>query len=163
MISIRVDSIVLDEHIILIRKENNIMLLNRISGLIVVIIGIILYFWLIPLHTESGDYGWLKPTTLPNVTAIIVLVAGMVHFIFPTGKAEFDLAFSGRVGLFFLVGVFGLYLMSIFGFIIVAPILVMALMLMVGERRLLWLSTGIVALPGLIWFLVGVLLNRPLP
>lgn len=133
------------------------------SGLVVAVAGAILFFWIIPNYTEPADSGWLKPATLPNITSIIIIIAGAIHFIFPTGKAEFDVAFSKRVGLFFVISSIGLYLMSVIGFILAAPLLVFVLMMIIGERRPLWLVSGIILLPALIWFCVDFLLNRPLP
>lgn len=136
---------------------------NRLSGLVVVIFGLLLYFWIIPTQTETVDSGWLRPETLPNITSVIIIIFGLIHFIFPKGSEEFDLAFTGRVGLFFVIGIIGLYLMSIIGFIFAAPILVLVLMLIIGERRPLWLIGGVILLPAAIWFFVDFLLNRPLP
>jgi len=133
------------------------------SGLVVAVAGVILLSWIIPNHTEIADSGWLKPATLPQITSIIIIIAGAIHFVFPTGKAEFDVGFSKRVGLFFVISTIGLYLMSLIGFILAAPLLVLVIMIMIGERRPLWLASGIILLPALIWFCVDFLLNRPLP
>ena len=57
----------------------------------------------------------------------------------------------------------GLYMMRLLGFRIAAPLLVMVLMLMVGERRPLWLFTGVVMVPLGIWSSIELLLKRPLP
>ncbi|MCK5099147.1 MAG: tripartite tricarboxylate transporter TctB family protein [Desulfobacteraceae bacterium] len=139
------------------------MTLNRISGLAVIIGGAILLFWVIPHQTEIVDYGWLKPATLPRISAIIIIIAGLIHFIFPTGKADFDVVFSLRVGLFFVISCSGLYLMSLIGFVLAAPILIVVIMILIGERRPLWLISGIILLPASIWFCVSFLLNKPLP
>ena len=66
------------------------MTLNRISGLVFAVLGVILLFWIIPRHTETVDHAWLRPATLPIITAVIVIIASIVHLIFPTGKAEYD-------------------------------------------------------------------------
>jgi len=129
----------------------------------VVAAGAILLFWVIPNHTELADSEWLQPATLPKITSIIMILAGFLHFTFPLGKVEFDWTFSKRVGLFFLIGIAGLYLMSLIGFILAAPILITVVMIIVGERRPLWLISGIILLPASIWFLISFLLNRPLP
>ena len=139
------------------------MTLNRISGVVVAVFGIILLFWIIPRHTETVDYGWLRPATLPNVTAIIVIVASIIHVIFPSGKAEFDGPLAMRAGLFFVISLAGLFLMHLVGFRIAAPLLVMVVMLLVGERRPLWLISGIVLIPLAMWSSIELLLNRPLP
>ncbi len=138
------------------------MTLNRISGLVVAVFGIILLFWIIPRHTEAVDYGWLRPATLPNVTAIVVIISSIIHIIFPSGKAEFDGQLAMRAGLFFMISLAGLFLMHHVGFLIAAPLLVTVLMLLVGERRPLWLATGIVLVPLGIWSTIELLLKRSL-
>jgi len=139
------------------------MTLNRISGLVVAVLGLILLFWIIPRHTETVDYAWLRPATLPIITAIIVIISSLVHLIFPSGKAEFDVPLALRAGLFFTISLIGLFLMHLVGFLIAAPLLVMVLMLLIGERRPFWLIAGIVLIPLAMWSSIELLLNRPLP
>ncbi len=139
------------------------MTLNRISGLVVAVLGLILLFWIIPRHTETVDYAWLRPATLPIITAIIVIISSLVHLIFPSGKAEFDVPLALRAILFFTISLIGLFLMHLVGFLIAAPLLVMVLMLLIGERRPFWLIAGIVLIPLAMWSSIELLLNRPLP
>jgi len=139
------------------------MTLNRLSGVVVVVFGLILLVWIIPRHTEAADYGWLRPATLPNVTAIIIIVSGIIHVLFPAGTAEFDLQPAMRAGKFFLISLAGLFIMHHLGFLIAAPLLIIVLMLMVGERRPLWLVAGVVMIPLAIWSSIELLLKRPLP
>lgn len=139
------------------------MTLNRFSGLFSAVAGCLLLFWVIPHHTEIADYGWLKPATLPNITAIIIIVSGIIHFLAPKGDAKLDLKVSGRALLFLCIGFAGIGLMHLAGFIVTAPILVLVLMLMVGEKRWGWLVSGVIVLPAAIWFCVDFLLKRPLP
>ena len=139
------------------------MTLNRISGLVVAVFGVILLFWIIPQHTETVDYGWLRPATLPKITACIVMISSIIHFAFPSGRAEFDVPLALRAGLFFVISLTGLFLMHLVGFRIAAPLMVMVVMLLVGERRPLWLIAGIVLIPLAMWSSIELLLNRPLP
>ncbi len=139
------------------------MTLNRLSGLVTVVIGLVILFWIIPAQTEVLDSGWLNPTTLPRITAVIIIIAGLFHLISPAGTAEFNVAFSFRMGLFFIITSAGIYLMDLIGFIIVAPLLVLVIMMMIKERRPLWLAMGVILLPALIWFCVDFLLDKPLP
>lgn len=139
------------------------MTLNRISGLVVLIVGILLFYWIIPYQTETMESGWVKPTTLPRITAIIMIIAGLIHFIFPKGKVDFKVKFSLRVGLFFVISAIGLYLMDRFGFVLIAPALILVIMILIGERRPVWLISGIILLPSIIWCCVDLLLDKPLP
>jgi putative tricarboxylic transport membrane protein len=108
-------------------------------------------------------FGWLKPNTLPNIITIVIIILGLFHFILPSGKAEFDIKLALRIGLFFMITMASLYFMSVVGFLIAAPIMVMIVMILIGERRPLWLVSGIVLGPAAIWAAVDLLLNRPLP
>ena len=125
--------------------------------------GAILLFYIIPRHTETVDYGWLQPATLPTITAVVVIFASIVHLVFPTGKAEFDLTLALHAGLYFVISLLGIGLMHLAGFLIAAPLLVMVVMLLIGERRPRWLIAGIVLLPLAMWGSIELLLNRPLP
>jgi putative tricarboxylic transport membrane protein len=136
---------------------------NRLSGVVVVVFGLILLFWIIPRHTEPVDFGWLRPTTLPNITAVVMVIAGIIHALFPAGTSEFDARSAARAGLFFVISVAGLFLMRHAGFLLSAPLLVLVLMLMIGERRPLWLLAGVVMVPLGIWSAIELLLRRPLP
>ena len=129
----------------------------------VAVAGVILLFWIIPQHTETVDYGWLHPATLPNITAVIIIIASLIQFAFPSGRATFDVSLAIRAGVFFVISLLGLSLMHLAGFLIAVPVLVMFVMLLTGERRLLWLTMGIVFIPLAIWSSVELLLNRPLP
>ena len=66
------------------------------------------------------------------------------------------------VVLYLAVIAAGLFVMSFFGFVIVAPLLALAIMLLFGERRPLWLALGSLAMPAVIWFLVVQVLGRAL-
>lgn len=136
---------------------------NRLSGVFVAVFGLLLLFWIIPRHTESIHFGWLRPTTLPNITAIVMVITGLIHVLFPEGTAQFDVQPAMRAGIFFAISLAGLFIMHHLGFLITAPLLVVVLMLMVGERRPIWLFAGAVMLPLGIWSSVELLLKRPLP
>jgi putative tricarboxylic transport membrane protein len=143
------------------RKDS--MTLNRLSGIVVVVFGILLLFWIIPRHTEPAHFGWLRPATLPDVTAVVMVISGIIHVLFPVGTAKFDVRPAMRAGLFFLISLAGLFIMHHLGFLIAAPLLAMVLMLMVGERRPIWLLAGAVMVPLGIWISIELILKRPLP
>jgi len=136
---------------------------NRISGIVVAVFGLVLLFWIIPRHTEAVYQGWLRPETLPIITAVVAIITSIIHIIFPTGKVDFDVKRAMRAGLFFVVSLLALYLMHVVGFLLSAPLMILVLMLMIGERRPLWLITGIVILPLAMWSTIELLLGRPLP
>lgn len=135
---------------------------NRISGIVVSLFGIVMLFFVIPDQTESFDYGWLHPGTLPSIAAVIITVSGALHAVLPKGRVEFEPALALRALLIFVVGVIGIWLMTM-SYLVAAPVLMLALMWGVGERRWGWLFIGVIVLPTFIWFCIDYLLQRPLP
>lgn len=138
-------------------------MLNRLSGLFIALFGVLLLIWVIPNHTETADYGWLRPATLPNIMSICMIILGLFHFVFPTGKAELDGALTLRFLLIFLLCLVALLLIKYIGFVFVAPGLAMIVMFLIGERRPKWLLTGIIIIPVSLWAIVVFVLERPLP
>lgn len=137
--------------------------LDRYSGLFFAILGLLLFFVIIPYDTEVVDYGWVRPQTVPNSMAWLLVITGVSLVIRPGEDAPFDLHRSLRAGLFLAILGGGLFLIDRFGFVAVAPGLALLIMVLIGERRPLWLILGTVGLPLLIWFTVAILLQRPLP
>ena len=136
---------------------------NRISGIVVAILGALLLFWIIPQHTETVDYGWLRPATLPIIPTVIVILTSIIHVLLPSGTVDFDVSLALRAGLIFVISLSGLFLIHLAGFLVAAPILMAVLMIVIGERRPIWLITGIVLIPLAMWSTIELLLKRPLP
>jgi len=123
----------------------------------------ILFFYLIPTQVETVEYGAIRPKTMPQILAVIIGIFGAMLMIKPADGS--DLQKMPWIKSTLIVGILaaGLWLISHFGFeIIVAP-LALILMLVMGERRPLWIGIGVIGMPALIWFAVTLLLQRPLP
>lgn len=136
---------------------------NRMSGIFISLFGIVLLFFIIPNQTEAVDYGWLRPATLPSIAAVVITLAGTLHAIIPKGGIELELTSALRALLILFIGILGLWLMKYVNYIAAAPLLMLVLMWMIGERRWKWLLVGVVLLPAFVWFCIDYLLNRPLP
>lgn len=136
---------------------------DRISGAFFFVLGLVIYFLINPNFIETVDGGNLAPSTFPNILAIILAVCGAILLFKPTNQQVPDMRDMLVTSAYVAVLVAGLYSMSIFGFEYIAPILALVIMLAIGERRPLWLGSGVVAMPALIWFLVTVVLGRALP
>jgi putative tricarboxylic transport membrane protein len=136
---------------------------NRLSGLFFTLTGILLLIWFIPHHTETADFGWLKPATLPKILATLMVLTGLLQTVYPTGKTELNGPLILRFTLIFALCLSALLLMKYIGFIFVAPILACVVMFLIGERRPLWLFIGILLSPVSLWAVVTLLLERPLP
>lgn len=133
------------------------------AGLAVALFGVALLLWLIPAHTETVDYGWMRPDTLPRACAWGLLVLGLVQAGVPRGAVALD---SGEVALVaVLVALSGvaIWAMGRVGFLMVAPVFAALLVALIRERRWPWIAAAVAGAPALTWMVVSVLLNRPLP
>jgi putative tricarboxylic transport membrane protein len=139
------------------------MTMTRSSGLFFALLGLALYAIIIPHETESVDYGGLRPETIPNLAALVLLAAGAKLALAPEGSAGLIGSQALRAAAFLGLAGLAAFLMGRFGFAHVAPAYAAVQMLLIGERRPLWLLAGVVIFPSLIWFAVTVVLDRPLP
>ncbi|MDQ2095567.1 tripartite tricarboxylate transporter TctB family protein [Rhodalgimonas zhirmunskyi] len=136
---------------------------DRVSGLFFMALGLAMYFWINPNYIETVDGGNISPATLPNIISIILAIAGAFIAIKPTDHQLRNPILMAKTGLYVALLTAGIWAMSWFGFEYVAPVLALAIMWLIGERRPLWLGLGVVAMPAIIWFLVTQLLGRALP
>ena len=139
------------------------MLVNRLSASFFIFLGLAFIYLIFPIEIEKLDYGWVRPQTLPNTCAFLLIVFGIFQFIFPKGKVvlEFEqILWSGVFVSAAFIAVFGFHK---FGFIYTAPIFALSIMLLIGEKRILWLSLGTIVIPFSVWMIVENLLGRLLP
>jgi putative tricarboxylic transport membrane protein len=136
---------------------------DRLTGAFFLIFGLAMVFLVIPAYVEAPEGGNLSPRTLPYVVAWVISVCGGLLILKPTTHQAPDGRFFMQAGAYVAVLGGSIYAMSLFGFIYVAPALALVIMLMIGERRPLWLGIGAVLMPAAIWFLVTQLLERGLP
>ena len=139
------------------------MLINRFSASFFIFFGLLLIYFIFPIEIEKLDYGWVRPQTLPNICAFLLIIFGMLHFIFPKGKVDLDFENAIWSSVFAFVSFLAVYGFFKFGFIYTAPIFSLMIMLLIGEKRILWLSLGIFLIPFLIWLSVSQVLGRFLP
>ena len=135
---------------------------DRIAGLIVATLGLVLVFVIFPIGIEDIDDGSIRPDTLPNAIAGFLVVCGILLALKPGESSARDPQELMMVLLYIVVMALGLFAMSRFGFVIVSPLLALAIMLLFGERRPFWLALGCVGMPAVIWLLVVQILERPL-
>lgn len=136
---------------------------DRISGLFFMLLGLAMYFWVNPNYIETVEGGNISPDTLPNIISIILAVSGAFLALKPTDHQVRNPALMAKTGLYVALLVVGIWAMSWVGFEYVAPVLALAIMWFIGERRPFWLGLGVVAMPTIIWFLVTQVLGRALP
>ena len=139
------------------------MLVNRLSASFFIFLGLAFIYFIFPIEIEKLDYGWVRPQTLPNICAFLLIIFGIVQFIFPKGKVvlEFEqILWSGVFVSVAFIAVFGFHK---FGFIYTAPIFALSIMLLIGENRIIWLILGAIVIPFSVWQIVENLLGRFLP
>ncbi|MEP4196104.1 MAG: tripartite tricarboxylate transporter TctB family protein [Aliishimia sp.] len=136
---------------------------DRLCGLFFVAFGLVLFFYLIPTQVETVDFGSIRPKTMPQVLSVILIVSGAMLMLKPADGTDLQPLPWGKTSVIVAVLVAGLFAMSRVGFEFAAAPLALVLMLVMGERRPLWLGIGTLGMPALIWFAVTILLERPLP
>lgn len=136
---------------------------DRIAALIVVTLGLVLLFVIFPIAIEDIDDGSIRPDVLPNTLAGFLAACGILLALKPGEPTTRDPRELMMVLLYLAIMALGLFAMSHFGFVIVAPFLALTIMMLFGERRLGWLALGCLGMPAAIWFLVAHVLERPLP
>lgn len=136
---------------------------SRGSGIFVLGFGLVLYFVAIPYDTEIVDYGWMRPQTLPNILAWILMASGIAIACINSDQNDHNIRQLFKAFMYLAIVVLGVILMDNFGFVKVSPALALVLMWLIGERRIFWLVSGVVGIPFLIWLVVVVLLERLLP
>lgn len=136
---------------------------DRVSGAFFFLLGLALYFLVIPGYVETVEGSNLAPKTVPNYIAVTLAVCGALLVIKPTDHQTQSLRAFVVTGAYAGVLAIGIYAMSLFGFEYVAPVMAFAIMWMIGERRPLWLGAGAILMPLIIWFLVTYPLGRALP
>ncbi|KPP85192.1 MAG: putative tricarboxylic transport membrane protein [Rhodobacteraceae bacterium HLUCCO07] len=139
------------------------MLTDRVTGGFFILLGVVLYLWVIPWQVETADYGWLKPRTLPLALAVVLGLCGVALMVKPVGDARPSTFNWLRAALFAGVLALGLWLMGVVGFVYAASPLAFAVMWLAYERRWLWLGLGSVVMPAVIWFVITIVLERTLP
>ena len=139
--------------------------LHRISTLAVLLFGLVLYFFIIPTQVEQINYGWVKPSTVPNALAIMICAVAIIQLFTAAEIIDETPTLQQLIYAFLFFAGVGVctYLMPIVGFLPMAVIMAVALMFAVGERRWLWIAIGGVLLPSFIWYATEMLLGRPLP
>ena len=136
---------------------------DRASGAFFFLFGLAMYFLVIPEYVEVTDEGNLSPNTMPNYISLIIALCGAILILKPTPHQLHNRRFFILTGVYVGILAVGIYAMSLFGFAYVGPILALAIMLIIGERRPLWLGAGFIVMPFVIWFLVTIVLGRALP
>lgn len=152
---------------------------DRLCGLLIAAFGVLLVVFLVPAHVETVEDGWVRPETVPHAVAACFVLLGLLlawrggapetgasgasDSASAGAAARLDARQLARALGFLLPTGLAVWAMARFGFLPVAPLFVLAVMALAGERRPAWLAAGALAGPAAIWCVVALLLDRPLP
>jgi putative tricarboxylic transport membrane protein len=138
------------------------MSIDRIATGLIVLIGLFAIFWVVPTQIETVDYGRIVPSTVPTIALWSLVAVATIQFFKDKTSSSFDFVVCIRAAGIVALMVTSVFLMEKFGFEYIAPVLAIAIMLAIGERRWHWLLFGGVILPLGIWLLVERVLDRTL-
>lgn len=141
-----------------------ILSMDRILGGAAVLLGGFLFLYMIPANVASIPGSVFSPSLFPNIAAWLIIVLGVVQIL--SAPTKIDLPPLREVLRLLLVdglSLATLVVMEHIGYIPASIALMLAVTLMVYERRPVWIVVTVVAMPLGIWTLFEVILNRPLP
>jgi putative tricarboxylic transport membrane protein len=138
------------------------MSVERILTGAIVVFGLVFLFLVIPEQVETVDFGRIVPSTVPSLALVILTVAAAVQIFTSKFSVDVNLLVCIRAAIFIALMGLSVWLMERFGFEYIAPVLALAVMLLIGERRWYWLLLGGVVIPLGVWLIVERLLDRPL-
>lgn len=136
---------------------------DRVSGAFFLLFGLAMYFYVNPNYIENVDTGNIAPNTLPNIVSVVIAICGGLLVLKPTDHQTRSFSKMALTGVYVAIMAASIYAMSIFGFEYIGPVMALAIMWMIGERRPMWLAIGVIGMPAIIWFLVTQALERALP
>ena len=136
-------------------------------GTACVALGTALVFWIIPAATRPALFATVSPQFYPSLSAWLLVAAGLGLAVSglrgrgggvepPRRRALAASLAAAALGL-------AVVLMLRIGFVAAGALIVLAVMLLAGERRIRFLAGLPAAFPSLLWLAFDVLLGRPLP
>lgn len=134
-------------------------------GAVCVVLGAALVFWIVPAATHPALFATVSPQFYPSLSAWLLVAAGLGLAVSglrgggaepPRRWAPAALLAAAALGL-------AVVLMLRIGFVAAGALIVLAVMLLAGERRIGVLAGLPAAFPSLLWLAFDVLLDRPLP
>ena len=137
---------------------------DRIGGGIVVLFGGFLLLYAIPANVRMIDGVMPYPAMFPQIAAWMFIGLGLIQMLFVKTEADFPsgIQFLAFLGVIFLTLIAVLFVEQL-GYLPVMTALMIAVVLLVQERRPLWIAVMIVGFPIGIWLLFEQVLQRQLP
>lgn len=140
------------------------MTVDRIGGGIAVVFGVFLLLDAIPANVRMIEGKMPYPAMFPQIAAWMFIGLGFVQMLFVKTKAEFPSAiqFVAFLGAIFFTLIAVMFVEKL-GYLPVMIALMVAIVLLVQERRPLWVVVMILGFPVGIWLLFEYVLQRHLP
>ncbi len=137
---------------------------DRYLGIGVFAFGLILMLVLIPNNVTIRTGAALDPSLFPRISGWMFLVLGALLFAFPgDGKMAIPLANIVRMGTAVAAMALTALAMQYIGFFFAAIALMTVVVILVAEKRPLWVAVAIGFIPAFVWTLFEIVLERPLP
>ena len=138
------------------------MTTDRIITGVILLFALAFLFLIVPQQVEEVDYSRIVPATVPKLALYIIAGAAAVQLYTGREKIRINQLVCLRAAIFVGVMTLGVWAMGRLGFEYVAPVMALAIMWLMGERRWLWLALGGFVLPLGTWLLVERVLDRAL-
>lgn len=140
--------------------------IERFATLIVLLAALGFVFVLVPAGTEAVTYGAMSPDTLPRVLGWIVVALAIVQLVNPFERRSDQIPDPvSLMRALFAMGFVALCTAAIpyAGFLPASMVLGAGACLILRERRWLVIAAASLVMPPVIWALVTMALDRPLP
>jgi hypothetical protein len=137
---------------------------DRILGAAAIVFGGFLLLYAIPANVRTVQGVVPYPAMFPQIAAWMFIGLGAAQMIFV--KSAVEMPSLMRAGMFAVAAaatLAALLTVDSFGYLPVMITLMAAIVLIVRERRAIWVATVIMGLPIGIWVLFEQVLQRPLP
>ncbi|SIT12438.1 tripartite tricarboxylate transporter TctB family protein [Paracoccus saliphilus] len=136
---------------------------DRVLGIVLLLVSTVLLWVVVPSQTSAVSYGSTSPSLFPSLGVSAIGLGGLWLLIAPTLHRLPDLRVPAGAIAVALFGVAGFLAIQAIGYVWMAPVFTLTLMLIAGQRDPKWLLFGGVASPLGIWALFVLVLERSLP
>lgn len=138
--------------------------LDRVLGGVVLAFGASLLLFLIPVFTTPQPGSPTDPSLFPRIAGWMFVLLGGLQIVFPgQQRLTVTLRELGRLVLVTALMVLATVLMPIVGYLPASIALMAVVMLMIYERRPLWIVLSVAFVPVTVWIVFEYGLKQPLP
>lgn len=136
--------------------------ISRLSALLIAVASAAVLVFVLPGQVEPFPYGAIKPVTVPFAALLVMAVSAGAMVLEPDMKLRIERSFLGRLLLIVIMTVSAVLALQFIAFEYSMPVFALVIMLLAGERRILWLGLGS-GIPIAVWAIAELALGRPLP